>query len=156
MTPSPARAERIAVSVAVAAVVAFLAMPTAAAQAGAIVSNGTVKLGVNDQGHLNFTDPESSEYRGLTYVPTGNDGTRAGCECEGWGAGALIGATPFQGRANRFAGVDGVQLVSFTSNATTATSVVDVLEGAGPGTAASAVGDPALRVTHEFKPSPNT
>ena len=51
--------------------------------AGAIISNGTVKLGVNDAGDLNYSDPMTGESRGVTYIPTDSDGTRAGCLCEG-------------------------------------------------------------------------
>jgi Bacterial Ig-like domain (group 1) len=120
------------------------------AMAGETITNGVVKLGVNDLGQLNFSDPDTGEFTGVTYVPTGNDGTRAGCPCEGWGAGAGDGSgnPVFQGRANNFSGIDGVSLVSFTSNPamTEATSIVDVLNGATP----------ALRVTHHFFPSPTT
>jgi hypothetical protein len=118
------------------------------ALAGAIIDNGTVKLGINDHGQLNFSNGEGS-YFGVNYIPTGNDGTRAGCPCEGWGAGAGDGvSTPtFQGRADQAEGINGVALVSFTSTASTATSVVDVLDGSSA---------PAMRVTHEFKPSTTT
>lgn len=78
-------------------------------------------------------------------MPTGFDGTHAGCSCEGFGAGAG-GPTQFQGRANNSSGTDGFNQVSFVSTASTAKAVVDILRGA----------DPALRVTHDFKPSPAT
>jgi hypothetical protein len=114
--------------------------------AGALISNGTVKLGVNDHGELNFRDPATGEFRGVTYVPTDHDGTRGGCPCEGWGAGAG-GPIQFQGRANQsLGGASGLMPVSFESTASTATSVADVLR----------LESPALRVTHQFKPSPQT
>ncbi|MGH3006864.1 MAG: Ig-like domain-containing protein [Gaiellaceae bacterium] len=127
----------------IAAVVTTAALAPSAL-AGAVITNGTVALGVNDHGQLNFSD--GTRFVGVTYEPTGNDGTRAGCECEGWGAGAG-GPTQFQGRANdNLGGASNLSLVSFTSTATTATSVADVLRS----------GSAALRVTHEFEPSPAT
>ena len=42
---------------------------------GAVISNGTVALGVNDAAQLNFGDSE--RFVGVTYEATGNDGTRA-------------------------------------------------------------------------------
>ena len=110
--------------------------------AGAVISNGTVALGVNDRGELNFN---GSRYVGVTYEPTGNDGTRAGCACEGWGAGAKQGTTAFSGAANQSAhGSAGknLDLVSFTSTATTARSVTSI--------------DGKLQVTHAFRPAPTT
>ena len=125
--------------VATGAVVSLALTAAPAAFAAAVIDNGTVRLGVNDEGQLNFSNT------GVQYIPTGNDGTRGGCPCEGWGAGAG-GPTQFQGRANENRGVTDVSPVSFTSTGSTATSVVDVLRG----------GTPALRVTHEFKPSTTT
>ena len=134
------------------AAVAAIAVPGAGALSqdehlpGAVISNGTVALGVNDHGQLNFAPPEGALV-GVHYVATGNDGTRAGCLCEGWGAGARTGGESFfQGRANLAAGVNGVSLVSFSATESTATSVVDVIDGETTG----------LRVTHAFAPSPQT
>ena len=42
------------------------------ARASAVIGNGVVQLGVNDQGNLN------AEGRGVFYVPTQHDGTFAG------------------------------------------------------------------------------
>jgi hypothetical protein len=114
--------------------------------AGAIITNGTVKLGVNDTGELNFTDPNSAEFRGVTFVPTDNDGTRSGCACEGWGV-ANVDPDPqltFVGTANQTQLPATVTAESFTATGSTATSVTSV---AGK-----------LRVTHEYRPfsgSPN-
>src|SRR5829696_10278499 len=113
----------------------LLASPAAAAT----ISNGTVTLGVNPQGDLN----DQTAQLGLTYNATGNDGTFQGCPCEGWGAGAA-GPTRFEGRANQSSGNTGYVPVSFTSTATSAVSVVDVLRD----------GVPALRLTQDFHPSP--
>jgi hypothetical protein len=121
----------------------FLGPQVEGALAGAVISNGTVALGVNDTGQLNFTD--DTRFVGVTYEATGNDGTRAGCECEGWGAGVADPAGNFSGFAdNDTTGPAGsnVDLVSFTSTASTATSVVTI--------------DDKLRVTHAFAPSPST
>jgi len=120
------------------------------AGAGAIISNGTITLGVNDEGHLNIPfagDPLGIGYMGLRYVPTGSASTEPGCQCEGWGAGIV--STGLRGGANRdVGGVAGnLSVVSFTSTATTAVSVVNILDGAGA---------PALRVTHDYHPIAGT
>jgi hypothetical protein len=106
------------------------------------VTNGTVTLGVNPQGDLN----DLAAGVGLTYNDTGDDGTIESTPAEGWGAGA-DGPLRFQGRANEEAGNDGYAVpVTFTSNATDAVSVVDILRD----------GEPALRLTQDFHPSPAT
>jgi len=106
------------------------------ARASAVIGNGTVQLGVNDLGNLGYAA------RGVYYVPTEKDGTRAGCLCEGWGAGNAdtSGVDQFQGHANAAMGSD-AELVSFTSTLETATSV-------------STVGSGRLKVTHEYAPFP--
>jgi hypothetical protein len=113
--------------------------------AGAIISNGTIKLGVDDEGQLNFFNPSTGEYRGVTFVPTDNDGTRAGCACEAWGAANGASGDQFTGFANNNrGGANNVDLVSFTSTASTALSVTSI--------------DSRLQVTHNFHPfagSPN-
>lgn len=105
--------------------------------AGAVITNGTVSLGVNDLGQLNFRGI------GLTYNVTGNDSTVYGCECEGWGV-ALV-STGVTGYANNSVGTAGLSLVSFTSTANSAVSVVNV-----GGTA------PVLQVTHNYQPLATT
>jgi Big-like domain-containing protein len=128
---------------ALAVMVAALLGPAAQqAFAGSVITNGTVALGVNDLAQLNFSD--ATRFVGVTYEATGNDGTRAGCQCEGWGAGANDGAN-FSGYVdNAITGPGGVNLdlVSFVSTASTATSVATI--------------DAKLRVTHVFAPSPST
>jgi hypothetical protein len=142
LTRGVSRSRRAAVLLA--AMVATIALLGLASQASATtITNGTVTLGVNPQGDLNSSD--SAGFFGVTYNATGNDGTRAGCPCEGWGAGAG-GPTEFQARANENAGNDGYTPVSFTSTATSAVSVVDILRG----------GVAALRLTQDFHPSPTT
>jgi hypothetical protein len=104
------------------------------ARASALISNGVVQLGVNDQGNLN------AEGRGVFYLPTQHDGTYAGWPSEGWGAGNADAdpAEQFAGHANAYAGTtaDGV---SFTSTLATATSV-------------STVGAGRLEITHHYAP----
>jgi Bacterial Ig-like domain (group 1) len=113
----------------------------------AVITNGTVTLGVNPSGDLNATDPVSGAVIGVTYNATGNDGTRGGCLCEGWGAGA--GATSpsqFEGRANEELDHAGTVQGPFTSTADSAVSTVDILRG----------DTPALRLTQDYHPSPTT
>lgn len=113
------------------------------AHAGALIDNGTIRLGVNDTGELNFS--KEGIFAGVMYLPTGNDGTRAGCPCEGWGAGngsAAEGGV-FSGFANRDrGGPNNVDAVSFTSDASSATSVTSI--------------DDKLQVTQRFAPAPET
>jgi hypothetical protein len=135
LRPSHGRTARAVPAFLAATMACFVLVGAGVAHAGAVISNGTVELGVNDAGQLNF------DGRGVTYVPTGNDGTRAGCPCEGWGAGNQD-ADPdkrFSGFANEAQGTQGVTQEDFTSTATTATSTTNV-------------GGGRLRVTHEFVP----
>jgi hypothetical protein len=114
--------------------------------ANAIIDNGTVQLGVWDEGHLNVPGGNPSSGTGTTrvglrYLPTGAEATAPGCLCEGWGvADATSGVA---GYANE--SVDGVvnlTPVSFVFDATSAVSTVEV------GT--------TFRVTHDYHPSPDT
>lgn len=121
---------------------------TSGAATPAIISNGTVQLGINPTGDLNVPGPASAggiDEVGIRYVPTNNDATSPGCLCEGWGAAdATSGVT---GSANQDSGVTPNLVVdSFVSTATTATSVVTIDNSATP-----PVG--VLKVTHEYKPS---
>ncbi len=109
--------------------------PAVDAEGGsAVISNGTVSLGVRDLGDLNFSGV------GLTYIPTGGEVLNVGCLCEGWGAADVTTAT--QGWASVDFGTSNVALVSFASTASTATSVTTV--------------GSTLRVTHDYKPSSAT
>lgn len=114
--------------------------------ANAIIDNGTVQLGVWDEGHLNVPggDPSSgtgTTSMGLRYLPTGAEATAPGCLCEGWGvADATSGVAGYANEA-----VDGVvnlTPVGFVFDATSAVSTVEV------GT--------TFRVTHDYHPSPDT
>ncbi|MGH3135273.1 MAG: hypothetical protein ACRDPV_02115, partial [Gaiellaceae bacterium] len=109
--------------------------PAVDAEGGsAVISNGTVSLGVRDLGDLNFSGV------GLNYIPTGGEALNVGCLCEGWGA--ADATTAVQGWASVNFGTSNVALVSFASTASTATSVTTV--------------GSTLRVTHDYKPSSAT
>ena len=115
------------------------------ANAAALVTNGTIQLGVDDFGQLNVgggtpSSGTGTSVVGLRYVPTNAEATAPGCFCEGWGvADATSGIT---GYANNSIGSGGLSLLSFTSTADTATSVVDV--------------SGLFKVTHNYAPSAKT
>lgn len=129
------------------------------ANAAAIIDNGTVALGVQDTGALNvshstvtpsfpssggaYSSVNGTGVRGLfANGPEGYESTFPGCTCEGWGvAVASLGITGYDGN-----GFSNITVMSFTSTATTANSVVTIASG----------GAPVLRVTHDFKPSAST
>lgn len=114
------------------------------AQAGSIVSNGTIQLGIDDLGQLNIPGSPSSggtSVVGLRYLPTNAEATAPGCLCEGWGvADGLSGETGF---ANNSRGSGGLSLLSFTSDGTSATSVVATTGG-------------LFEVTHAYSPDART
>lgn len=123
----------------------------------AIINNGTVKIGVLDQGHLGVCcefpsmGGGSTTVVGLRYMhsnpsaPANNgregEATAPGCVCEGWG---VADATTGQfGQAD--VAVGGVQNLAFNSFSATADTAVSVVTAFG-----------RLRVTHDFHPSPVT
>jgi type IV pilus assembly protein PilY1 len=97
-----------------AAAVACAGLTAPAAQAGAVISNGPVSLGLNDQGHLNFGGV------GLALAGLG-DGIFPGCLCEGWGV-AGNGIAGWGSIDN--GGISNLILDSFVSTPSTATSTV--------------------------------
>lgn len=120
----------------------------------AFINNGVIQLGVNNLGNLNVTGgPISQEGSttlvGLRYLPTGSataagvnyEATAQGAPAEGWGVADV--ANNKAGYANAYTGSAGLTLVSFTSTASSAKSVVDV-NGTG------------LRVTQEYRTTPLT
>lgn len=113
---------------------------------GAFIDNGTVQLGIHDQGHLNVGGgPPSSgtgtTVVGLRYIPTGAEATAPGCLCEGWGAAdAISGETGYANEA-----VDGVVNIGIVSSVFTASTAVTVGDIGG-----------VLEVTHDYHPSPVT
>ena len=111
------------------------------------ISNGTVRLGVNREGHLNASGFEASSGTGTTtvglrYVPTNADALSPGCECEGWGIADV--ERDLGGHANESqGGTSGLRLQSAGFDETSGASTVS----AGSG---------AFTVTHEFRPSATT
>ncbi|HKH16824.1 MAG TPA: Calx-beta domain-containing protein [Solirubrobacteraceae bacterium] len=123
---------------------------------GVVVSNGTVQLGVNKTGSLNYNcvpgepgcpgaSAEGTGPVGLRYVPLNLDSTAPGCPCEGWGVGDM--ASGLSGFANEDAGNGNITPVSLTRSpdGKQATVVVDVADASIP--------DRSLRVTHVYRPS---
>ncbi|NCC34066.1 MAG: hypothetical protein EOM24_18950, partial [Chloroflexia bacterium] len=114
----------------------------------AIISNGTIQLGVRDEGHLNVAGgtlsagSSGTTVVGLRYLPTNGEATAPGCLCEGWGV--ADGITRVAGYANvaTDGGVRNMSLERFSATASTAESVVRV--------------GSTMRVTHSFFPSPLT
>jgi hypothetical protein len=128
----------------------------------AIISNGTVELGINRAGDLNVPGGTPSSGTGTTavglrYVPTNADATSPGCLCEGWGVAdqESSGAPgdPNAG-ASGYANVSSdhgshhLRVVEFNSDEEEAKSVVNVI-GKDHET-------PIMRVTHEYAPFPGT
>ncbi len=133
-----------------AAVAMALSALTGSAQADAIIDNGTVQMGVRDLGDLNVSGgpsggPSGTTIVGLRSLVTGSDSTSPGCTCEGWGV--AIKGTTTTGYANSAVGTAHLSLVSFSSTASSAVSVVNVLDASG------AV---ALQVRHDYRPLPTT
>lgn len=130
---------------------ALLLAAAGGAQAQAIIQNSQVQLGVGAYGALNVDGGTPSAGNGTTVVGlrsvrTNSDSTSPGCECEGWGVG--IRSTGAFGQSNNdVGGVQNLSLVSFTSSATTAVSVVNVL---------GATGGALLQVTHDYHPIAGT
>lgn len=119
---------------AILAAVAALTIPVAA-QAQAIITNGTVGLGVDRAGQLNIASTNrsngapgaSTTAYGLRDIATNHESTADGCLCEGWGAAvAGVGHAVYANNANANSKV----IDSFTSTATTATSRVHSVDGA--------------------------
>jgi len=111
----------------------LLTIAAGAAYGDAIIADGNVKLGVDDYGQLNVAGgvddvaPGTETIVGLRYLPPSAGGdeyesTSHGCLCEGWG----VAADGASGYANNALGIAGLTLISFTSDATSATSVVSM------------------------------
>ena len=115
-----------------------------------IITNGTIGLGVNPEGHLNFYSSVLSlgygggsggTYAyGLRFLPTGAEATAPGCLCEGWGIGDM--STGLQGSANRDSQSPSVQNLVVESFTVTPSTAVSVVRAAG-----------IYRVTHNYHPT---
>ncbi len=113
------------------------------AQAGAILDNGTIQIGVNDEGHLNTPfagDPLGIGFMGLRYKPTGAASTEPGCQCEGWGVsnGTISGGANVSSDSGAF----GLTLTSFTSTDGFLTNAKSVVNVGG-----------VFEVSHDYHPS---
>ena len=113
--------------------------------AGAVVNNGTVRIGVNDYGDLNYYDGVNypgafTSTVGLRYMPTGKESTADGCTCEGWGVGDA--RTHQWAGANTVFGRNNLSIVSFSHTADSAVSVTKM--------------GSTLQITHDYHPSAQT
>lgn len=118
------------------------ALVAPSAFSGGLISNGTVRIGVTDYGSLVETDPGAThEATGIRYIPTDGEALAPGCFCEAWGVGDAV--TSRQGNAGQSTGNQNIVSESFTSTATTATSVTRITDA----------GVDMFRVTHAFSPS---
>ena len=116
-----------------AAVAATVETPTFAS-----ISNGTIRLGINPEGHLDAR-VDGGELLGLEHVPTGAEGLINGCWCEGWGAmDRIAGVAGWASVAN--GGV--ASTLTLTGFATTADTAVSTVELGGN-----------LRIRHTYHPS---
>jgi lysophospholipase L1-like esterase len=105
----------------------------AASLSGAVIGNGTVTLGVDRAGNVNYAGV------GLRFEETGGDALIPGCWCEGWGIGdADAGVVGWASAANPPSRLRGT-VADFTATDDTARSVVVV--------------DEALEVVHDFAPA---
>jgi hypothetical protein len=130
----------------------------AATTSGAVISNGTVQLGVNDRGDLNYNcvgagdtgcpDPSAgngSSTVGLRYVPLNLDAISPGCPCEGWGL--ADAGSELTGYANESAGDANITVDSFNApSATEAISTVTIADAAIPGY--------QMQIVQDYHPSP--
>lgn len=119
---------------------------TSSAFAGAMITSGSIALGVNDEGHLNFGSGITQGAGGALGIAIKTaaggwaDATSPGCLCEGWG----VSASGVSGFANvsTDGGANNLSVDSFSSTATTATSIVHL------------TGTPSLVVKQEYFPAP--
>ena len=141
----------------VVALLAAAAQPASAATSqGAVITNGTVTLGVNADGGLDYdcagaSDPAGcpatsaggSTTVGVRYAPLNLDAIAPGCQCEGWG---FADVSELSGYVNEDDGNVNVTPVSFTAGADSAISTVTISDGAHPGY--------SMRVVQDYHPSP--
>jgi len=118
---------------------------------GAIITNGLVEIGVNAEGHLNWSEEgTTASWTGTTTVGLryiGHDvpfeATADGCTCEGWGVADAL--TDTWGGADDYSGIFNMASESFDSTSDTASSVALVPSAEVP----------VYRVTHHYSPSTN-
>jgi len=114
-------------TLAVALAVFTLAAGVNGARAGAVIVNpaGTLALGINNDGSLNYSAGTAAPV-GLSIIDQGvyQDASSAGCLCEGWG----VSGNGIPGFANveTDTGPNNLTVNSFTSTASTAVSTVQL------------------------------
>lgn len=114
-----------------------LSLGLVSAANAAVVSNGTIQLGINPQGHI----IDSPTQIGINFLPTGNDGISPGCACEGWGiADAVSGVSGYA--SIDLGGISNINVVDFITDGIRATSVVNV--------------GSTFKVTHDYAPVAET
>lgn len=116
----------------------------------ALITNGTVQLGVNPEGHLNVNGGSPSSgtgttWVGLRYVPTNADSTSPGCLCEGWGVGDSIGQVSGWASVANNGVSSSLEVLDFVRP--TPDSAISIVQIKGPS------GNPVMRVTHHYTPS---
>jgi type IV pilus assembly protein PilY1 len=132
---------------------------TPAAAQGAVITNGTgVYLGVNAEGHLNFTDGVTlttngtAGWVGVAFLtdygdgaPSLRDATSPGCWCEGFGVAVTDGfAVSHSGYANVSTDGGAINLTVTSPIADTASTAV---------TTAEITSLPGLEIVHDYHPS---
>ncbi|QTD45627.1 hypothetical protein [Ottowia testudinis] len=132
-------------SLRMAALIAGTTLVSPVVLAQAVLQSGDVRLGVRADGALNVADPAALDpgygATGITFVPSGRDALTPGCWCEAWGVADQVSSR--FGSAGAETGTQNIVVESFTSTATTATSVTRVVDGTGA----------LFRVTHAFAPA---
>jgi len=107
------------------------------AHAGAVITQGNIAMGINDTAEIDLV----SAGVGLSLAGVG-DALIPGCPCEGWGV--SVNNTNAGGASQSNPNPGNLTLSSFSSTASTATSVVTLTDL------------PTLEVTHAFGPSAST
>lgn len=125
-----------------AAVAADRLVATEAIDPAAVITNGVVSLGVNPHAQLIVAANPVQGLVGVLFNPTGNDGIRSGCECEGWGA-AFVAPTAVSGWADNAFGAP-VNMVVKKFHASDKDAESKVIIGG------------EIEVTHFYKPSART
>ncbi|HEU4977922.1 MAG TPA: Calx-beta domain-containing protein [Solirubrobacteraceae bacterium] len=121
---------------------------------GAVVTNGTVMLGVNRTGDLNYSCVQGEQNCpgdsaagtgpvGLRINSLNLDSTAPGCPCEGWGI--ADAGTSFSGYADESTGTANVTVNSFTITSTSAVSDVTISDPAKP--------NEEMHVVQDYHPS---
>jgi hypothetical protein len=107
--------------------------PSILSTAGAVITNGTLTLGLFGESHLNYGGV------GLKYNVTGNESLRDGCYCEGWGIADTVSSVSGYANESTDRGAHNMTVTDFSSTGSTATSVVRV--------------GSTFEVTHNWHPS---